>query len=82
MAEINEAETVKWLEPGMVWAIKKGLTYGVAAVATALGMKEGLDLTWVIPASAALGALASAAATKLLKWLWSRKQAKIAEPKP
>ncbi len=74
MAELDESQTVKWLEPGFVWAIKKGLTYGVTAVATALGIAEGLDLTWVVPASVALGALASHAATKVLKWMWEKRQ--------
>jgi len=71
---MDEQKTVQWLEPGVVWAIKKGLTYGVTAAAAALGMKEGLDLAWIVPASAALGAVASHAATKLLKWMWERRQ--------
>jgi hypothetical protein len=73
LLNVDEAEAIKWLEPGFVWAVRKGLTYGLTVAATALGVKEGWDLTWVAPAAVALGTLFSHVTARLLKWMWARR---------
>lgn len=72
---MDPEQTEKTLMPLWTWVVRKGLTYGIPALATALGIKEGYDMAWVVPAAATLGTILSVLSRKLLERFAAKKAA-------